>query len=782
MIRIAVFAPSYPDEIFQQCFQGLKSAEKTLEARGIDVELCLFDNNLLPFKIDYDTDDSRIFRIAQSDAFDGIITLGGILAYTRGSTTFTQFIKRHFPGKPLINCMSKLEGIPSISIDNVHGVNCIVDHLVETHGYSRIAILNGIPDHPDSLVRKTAFIERMNHHGLSVQPEWSIDGNFQVEGGERTALAWLKISEKGIRIPEALIACNDDMAFGFISKFNEHNGKSGKQIPIPAVCGFDNRDFCTSVTPSITSVTHPVFLQAKQALFLLSSHIIDGAPLPMETLIKPELVVRNSCGCEDLATASENNGYIRLQEEVYGVLKAATEMDSVLLSVEQIFGGLKPLYYEILLTLGQGSVFRIIDEALKKIKSDIPTALPGKNKKLLEAVPKFIEAKISEYNIRIREHRRNVLMLQEALHSVSDESQFAAVLSKFADQFNLSKAAVILSHELSPLCKPDQLIAVCMSGEKKYCHSEELCVNDFIETASKGNKLFCGLQTGKTGFGYMFFDIADNSLTEAREIARGIGARLIEFKRMRTLVEAERYAGLGKLLQGFAHHINTPLGNSITAISMIENQLNLFLGKREKLNDLDIQSLHDAAVITENNIKVIRETVELFRRLSSVSEYHTWETGKPNLLLHTNFQSESVAANQRGVELQVEYRTGDEPFPFPTDSIRFVIHELIENSIKYAFTNSAEPRPRIYISFFRDNRNLIIEAGDNGKGIPGNDLAKLFTPFSRMGKRSEGLGMGLFASKRIITGLLGGSIELDRRNAPGFHLKITVPIPVLRTE
>ncbi|MBN2510588.1 MAG: substrate-binding domain-containing protein [Spirochaetales bacterium] len=785
MIRLAVFAPSYPDEIFLSCFQGLKSAQRILRARNIDVELCFFDNNLLPYKIDYSGSDARIFLIARSDSFDGIITLGGILSYTKGPLRFTDFLKDNFAGKPVINCMSRLEGIPSIYLDNVAGIHKVVDHLVQTHGYRRIAILNGIKGHPDSELRRQAFIERMAYHNLEVAPEWDIDGNYQVEGGERTALAWIKIHEKGIEIPQALIACNDDMAFGFISKFNEHNSSSPHRIPLPAVCGFDNRDFCLSVSPTISSVSHPILLQAKQSLFLMTEHLMNGIPLPMDTLVEPELIIRNSCGCTAGSPASASSHYQQLSQSTLEVVSGIAAGRSDIQSTEQIFPEIESLYYEALLVLGQQSVFMLFNQVLETLSHTLPEHKSEEIQerlKIIRGLPDFLAFKIREYNIRIREHRRNVLMLQEALHAATDEFQFPQVLSRFSDQFNLSKAAIIIDHELSPRCGRDQLMTICMTGEIRYCAVSDLCAGDFITMKAGGNKLFCGLQTGKTGFGYMIFDVGDASLAEAREIARGIGARLIEFHRTRHLLDTERYAGLGKLLEGFAHHINTPLGNTVTAVSVMENRLNMCLQKKTALTEDDILTLHQAAVITEHNIEMIREMVDLFRRLSSVSEYHTWETGTPEQLLYTSFQSETINAGQFGVRLEVQYRTGKEPFPFPADSIRFVLHELIENSIKYAFEEKREADACICIIFSRNQNSLVITVADNGKGIPEGKARKLFTPFNRMGKRSDGLGMGLFAAKRIVTGLLSGTMEVLTDARPGFHLKMTIPIPVLRAE
>jgi signal transduction histidine kinase len=64
-------------------------------------------------------------------------------------------------------------------------------------------------------------------------------------------------------------------------------------------------------------------------------------------------------------------------------------------------------------------------------------------------------------------------------------------------------------------------------------------------------------------------------------------------------------------------------------------------------------------------------------------------------------------------------------------------------------------------------------------GMSAADRAKLFTPFWRgehvWTRRSDGLGLGLALTKRLIEGL-GGSIEVE--SEPGKGSRFTVRLPV----
>jgi signal transduction histidine kinase/CheY-like chemotaxis protein len=93
-----------------------------------------------------------------------------------------------------------------------------------------------------------------------------------------------------------------------------------------------------------------------------------------------------------------------------------------------------------------------------------------------------------------------------------------------------------------------------------------------------------------------------------------------------------------------------------------------------------------------------------------------------------------------------------------TDSVRLrqVLYNLIGNAIK--FTDAGEVSVRVQ----RINNQIRFEVKDTGKGIPEKDLPNLFKPFfqaSNNDRASQGVGLGLSISKRII-GLLGGELHV----------------------
>lgn len=93
-----------------------------------------------------------------------------------------------------------------------------------------------------------------------------------------------------------------------------------------------------------------------------------------------------------------------------------------------------------------------------------------------------------------------------------------------------------------------------------------------------------------------------------------------------------------------------------------------------------------------------------------------------------------------------------------SERMRMVFENLIDNASKY----TADKR-RIIVGIHQDGPHAVVSVKDEGVGIAGHDVGKIFDKFSRIANdRSElvgGSGLGLYWVKRIVD-LHGGSIEV----------------------
>src|SRR5262249_25566076 len=122
-------------------------------------------------------------------------------------------------------------------------------------------------------------------------------------------------------------------------------------------------------------------------------------------------------------------------------------------------------------------------------------------------------------------------------------------------------------------------------------------------------------------------------------------------------------------------------------------------------------------------------------------------------------------ARRAGVELRAE---GDAlvDVPLRPRMLRIVAENLAENAIRYAGHGS-----RFVFSIVRAGAFSVLTAVDDGKGVPSDDLPRLFERFYRAdaARTSRGTGLGLAIVKHIVVAA-GGEIHAD--GGPGRGLRI----------
>jgi hypothetical protein len=134
--------------------------------------------------------------------------------------------------------------------------------------------------------------------------------------------------------------------------------------------------------------------------------------------------------------------------------------------------------------------------------------------------------------------------------------------------------------------------------------------------------------------------------------------------------------------------------------------------------------------------------------------------------------------NLRGLENahRLEVKTTIESYlPFFSDKgqMAIIFNNIISNAIKFQHVHEAFPSLVIHIQV--DGEKAVISFRDNGVGIPGDSLPKIFDMFYRMpGTKADGAGLGLFMVKDIIKKLKG---KIRVVSSPGEGTEFTVELP-----
>ena len=267
-------------------FTGLQSAARRL---GFSV---------ISFQGGYLTDgehgrfrNSFLYELATPHALDGLIVVSSILSTDVGIEQVRDYCEHR--RLPLIS-IGRVPGFPVVDIDNHTGVDSLMEHLVRAHGYRRFALIRGSAGNPHASEREFSFRRVLASHGLEVNEDWIVAGDFLESSGARAVRELLDVRRVPLKDIDVIVASNDHMAFGVLKELARRGARLPQDI---AVVGFDDEDVARVACPALTTVAQPAERIGARAGELVLE-LLRGREPVAETLVAAELVVRQSCGCK----------------------------------------------------------------------------------------------------------------------------------------------------------------------------------------------------------------------------------------------------------------------------------------------------------------------------------------------------------------------------------------------------------------------------------------------------------------------------------------------------
>lgn len=232
---------------------------------------------------------NTIYGLADTPVLDGIIVTSASVANYIGQDELLKFLK-NFRALPTVSVSLALDGVPSVIVDNIHGMRQAVEHLLDEHGFRRIAFIRGPETNPEAQERYSAFMEVLNKREIAVEPDLVVKGDFRIDSG--AAAVKVLLDERKVKF-EAIIAANDDMAQGAFLELKTRGIRVPEDV---AVTGFDDIEDIKNLAVPFTTVHQPLYEQGRKAAELLS-YMMNGEPVPNLTILPTRLVIRQSCGC-----------------------------------------------------------------------------------------------------------------------------------------------------------------------------------------------------------------------------------------------------------------------------------------------------------------------------------------------------------------------------------------------------------------------------------------------------------------------------------------------------
>ncbi len=184
----------------------------------------------------------------------------------------------------------QMKNKPNIVMDDVEGTYLLTKYLIEL-GHRHIIGIFKIDD-CQGTARHKGYIKALNEAGMFYNPDSVI--LFHTEDRGKKPAAMVKQFVESKMEMDAIVCYNDQVAVEVIKALETYNIKVPEDI---SVTGYDNSMIAENGPVKLTTISHPQEKIGEMVaeLLLEKIHGIDDIDSKVERIVKPELIIRDSC-------------------------------------------------------------------------------------------------------------------------------------------------------------------------------------------------------------------------------------------------------------------------------------------------------------------------------------------------------------------------------------------------------------------------------------------------------------------------------------------------------
>jgi len=244
-------------------------------------------------------------------------------------------------------------------------------------------------------------------------------------------------------------------------------------------------------------------------------------------------------------------------------------------------------------------------------------------------------------------------------------------------------------------------------------------------------------------------------------------AQEIEKNRLKDLqiFEQVKIAHMGEMITNIAHQWRQPLSaiSTLASTTIIENEMKILddASLKDKMENIISKTKYLSTTI--NTFKSIANDEDKLLKNSSIKD----EIDEAINMLNSNLNHDIKIINNIKLDDTVQSKMIHGEFSQ-------VIINLLNNSKDFLIERNID-NPWIKIELKKENDLAYITIEDNAKGIEEDVLPKVFNPYFTTKHQSQGTGLGLHISYRIVTENLNGNISV-KNSENGAIFTITLPL------
>ena len=222
------------------------------------------------------------------------------------------------------------------------------------------------------------------------------------------------------------------------------------------------------------------------------------------------------------------------------------------------------------------------------------------------------------------------------------------------------------------------------------------------------------------------------------------------------LLQAEKMAAIGQLATGIVHEMRNPLSTIKMTVQILRRKL--------ESDDRRLQHLDLASVESERLEKMLDELLDFSKPVDIKRELIDARE-----IAQKTVESFQYPGQKHGVNLSLT--CDDEHSDFRVMADEDILTRLLTNLISNAL-HACEKDGVVTLNLRDDGENLIFEVCDNGHGMTGQTISRIFDPFYTT--RENGIGLGMSNVKKFVD-LHNGSIVIESTEGKGATVTVKIP-------
>lgn len=240
----------------------------------------------------------------------------------------------------------------------------------------------------------------------------------------------------------------------------------------------------------------------------------------------------------------------------------------------------------------------------------------------------------------------------------------------------------------------------------------------------------------------------------AADDARALVRSRAELERTQAeLVDRERLAALGELSAVVAHEVRNPLAVIYGAIATLQRTA-------------ESDETKNALALVRHEAERLNQVVSDLLQLARPTTPRIAET-RTQSLLEDAMRAAVRAAGHEPDEVKIAIGEGAEVLECDPAMMHHAVTNLVMNALQ-----AEGRRGPVELRARSEDDRLRISVSDDGKGVPAEDVARLFTPFFTT--RAQGTGLGLALVAKVAKGH-GGHAKYEDTGGGGATFVLEVP-------